>query len=61
MSQILTWIKTTTTARLEQLTCMFRTYRRIHGGFMADSWRIHGGFMVNGFAKVDNGFGHEKW
>ena len=34
---------------------------RVHGGFMADSWRIHGGFMVNGFAKVDNGFGHEKW
>jgi hypothetical protein len=34
---------------------------RIHGGFMADSWRIHGGFMANGFAKVDNGFGYEKW
>jgi hypothetical protein len=31
------------------------------GGFMADSWRIHGGFMANGFAKVDNGFGYEKW
>jgi len=32
---------------------------------MADSWRIHGGFMAdswrNGFAKVDNGFGYEKW
>jgi hypothetical protein len=25
--------------------------------FMADSWQIHGGHMVNGFAKVDNGFG----
>jgi hypothetical protein len=34
---------------------------RIHGGFMADSWRIHGGFMADGFAKVDNGFGYEKW
>jgi hypothetical protein len=33
----------------------------IHGGFMGDSWRIHGGFMANGFAKVDNGFGYEKW
>jgi hypothetical protein len=34
---------------------------RIHGGFMADSWRIHGGFMANGFPKVDNGLGYEKW
>jgi hypothetical protein len=33
----------------------------IHGGFMADLWRIHGGFMADGFAKVDNGFGYEKW
>jgi hypothetical protein len=32
-----------------------------NGGFMADSWRINGGFMANGFAKVDNGFGHERW
>ena len=29
--------------------------------WLADSWRIHGGFMANGFAKVDNGFGHERW
>jgi hypothetical protein len=28
---------------------------------MADSWRIHDRFMANGFAKVDNGFGYEKW
>jgi hypothetical protein len=34
---------------------------RIHGGFMADSWRIHGGFTADGFAKVDYGFGYEKW
>jgi hypothetical protein len=27
---------------------------------MADSWRIHGGGM-GGFAKVDDGFGYEKW
>jgi hypothetical protein len=32
---------------------------------MADSWQIPGGFMAdswrNRFAKVDNGFGYEKW
>ena len=23
--------------------------------------RIHGGQVANGFAKFDNGFGHERW
>jgi len=36
---------------------------RIHRGFIAeaDSWRIHCGFKANGFAKVVDGFGHERW